>query len=379
MKLLFIIDSLGIGGAEKSLLTLLTHLDGMGHDLYLWIQHRGGAFEAMLPRGVHVLEQKDLGKTSRVAGFVNRMAFSLLLRLMKKRHGAETKWKSRLMEAGGLPKDTFDVVVAYQQGIPTFLAAKYFTGAKKVAWVNADLASVGYDSRFCRGKYDKIDEIVAVSDVLRDKIMADGFCGRAANVHVVYDLISPKVVNEWSHEKEIKKDVFTLVTVGRMAPPKGHLLALRAAVILRQKGLNFRWIFVGDGPEREKIEQFVAENGLEDYIELAGATPNPYPYMRIADIYVQPSLSEGFGMSLAEAKMLCRPIVATDFQTAALQIENGKNGIICEKNAETLAEAILRLHGDAAMRSRLSAYLSERVENNVAGQLAVVRRVLGIE
>ena len=81
--------------------------------------------------------------------------------------------------------------------------------------------------------------------------------------------------------------------------------------------------------------------------------PNPYPYIKAADIYVQSSRFEGFGLTITEAKILGRAIVCTNFPTAFNQLEDGKNGIIVEMTAESIASGIEKLLKDESLRQQL--------------------------
>ena len=126
---------------------------------------------------------------------------------------------------------------------------------------------------------------------------------------------------------------------------KGYDLAVETARILKSKGLKFKWNFVGDGGERPAVEELIKKYHLENEIMLWGMQPNPYPYMAAADIYVQTSRFEGFGLTIAEAKILGKPIVSTNFDVVHDQLKHEVNGLIAEMTPESLAEEVLRLIG----------------------------------
>ena len=82
---------------------------------------------------------------------------------------------------------------------------------------------------------------------------------------------------------------------------------------MKQDGYKVKWYCVGDGNARKEYEELIKERKLEGDFILLGAIPNPYPYMKNADIYVQTSRHEGYCLTLAEAKCLCKFIISTNF------------------------------------------------------------------
>ena len=157
-----------------------------------------------------------------------------------------------------------------------------------------------------------------------------------------------------------------LLTVGRLHPQKGIDLAVEAARILREKGVEFLWLVAGDGSERPKLQRKIDQYGLGDYFRLIGSRSNPYAYMRACDILVQPSRVEGKSIVLDEAKILCKPIVSTSYTTVGDAIEHGVTGWITEMNGEALAEGIARMIRDHELRSSLSAQLQHLPKGNDA-------------
>ena len=160
--------------------------------------------------------------------------------------------------------------------------------------------------------------------------------------------MSHEAVQEISDSNELR-----IVTVGRMVALKGYDLAVDAAEILNREGLSFKWFFVGDGVMRTEIERMISAYGLGEYIVLVGMTPNPYPYMAMADIYVQTSKFEGFCLTLNEARILNKPVISTNFSVAYNQIRDGENGLICEMKAKSIAEKIMLLASTPKLREKL--------------------------
>ena len=124
------------------------------------------------------------------------------------------------------------------------------------------------------------------------------------------------------------------------------------------------WWIVGDGELRECLEKQVRSNGVEQYLTFLGSKSNPYPYMNNADLIVQTSRWEGKSVVLDEAKILGKPILATAYATVKDQVENGKEGVIVEMNAESIAKGIECLVEDESVLNRIRNYLMARDYGN---------------
>jgi len=356
-KILIVIDSLGIGGAEKSLVSLLPFLAVRGYDITLMLMARGGIFEQYVPVGISVVDFPF--KPS----IIRRLFFSLVLRLpgRKKSHGAEMYWRYLGRHLPEL-KTVYDVAIAYQQGFPTFYIADKVKATRKFCWINADILKAGYDSGFCRRFYDKYDKVIAVSKGLRNNIVFPKYTENLDKIVVCRDILDESLLRRMSAEGHVGKTAvrYHITTVGRLEAPKGYELAISAAKILKERGLEFVWHFVGGGSLEQKLKQIVTAEGLDDRIIFEGLQSNPYPYMRIADVYVQPSIFEGFGMTVGEAKILGKPVVCTDFTVAKDQITHEKNGLIVEMTGEAIAAGVMRMINDTELR--------QLIMNNVSSE-----------
>lgn len=373
-QILFVIDSLDCGGAEKSLVSLLQVIDPSRYDIDLLIldhkrEKRKGLFEKYVPESTNVLDFHLFGKSlfELIRKFFHYLRLSPQLRLIHSRHGTEVYWRSAHFDYKRLEKH-YDVAIAYQQGIPTFYVATKVNADKKIAWINANLYNEGYDMDYCKPFYDKMDKVVAVSSGLVT-ILSERSPWIKDKLVCIYDIVNPALIKQMAQEpiddERFSGEEIKLVTVGRLAPPKNHLLAVETARILRDKNVKFKWYFVGDGPIRGSIEKSINEYGLQNHVILLGLKGNPYPYIKNADIYVQTSSHEGFCLTLAEARVLCRPIVSTNFDVVYDQITDHQNGLIAEMTPEKVADCILNLLNDSSLRDSLILNL-EKEQNNTS-------------
>lgn len=374
-KILILIDSLTCGGAEKSLISLLPFLAERDYDITLMVIKPGGLFERYVPGNVKLMTfpyQLPL---------MRRLAFSLALRLIqkgRKAHGAEMYWQYAGRYLPEL-KEEYDVAIAYQQGFPTFYIAEKVRAKRKLCWINVDMKSAGYSPAFCKPFYEKYDHIAAVSETLKNDIVIPLFCKDRNRVFTCLDILNEPLIRKMSDEfvSYQNKRKWNIVTVGRLVELKGYDMAIGAAKHLKAKGIDFMWHFVGGGILFNRLQDSIDQNGLHDYVILEGEQLNPYPFIKAADIYVQTSRFEGFGLTIGEAKILGRPIVSTNFPVVYNQITNGENGLVVGMSPEDIAGGILHLISDEALRQKLMA--SVAAEHNATAETESAKVIKLIE
>lgn len=384
-SILFIIDSLTCGGAEKSLVSLLPLLDREKYELHLWMLNRGGEFESLLPADVIVEHGPRRSTMGKLKSFLGQMMFSFMLRFNRcvghKEHPAETLWKSKGWAMTGIPGE-WDVAIAYQQGLPTYLVANKVKAKHKLAWINVDIFKAGYNVVFNLRHLNKMDHVIAVSQTLSSMI-AKHMTTIAPKLVTILDVLNPQLITTLA-DAEIPPDLPNhdmgscplLVTVARVSPKKNYLLAVETASALRAKGIDFHWIFVGDGPDMLKVKSRIDELKLNDIVIPLGVRTNPYPYMKACDVYVQTSSFEGFGLTVGEAKILHKPIVSTNFTVVTNQLTDGKNGLIAEMNPESLSTAIIKMLKDPHLRQCVVENLKTEYNQTSVTEVKKVEQLL---
>ena len=377
-NLLFVIDSLCIGGAEKSLITLLSLLDYSRYKVDLQLFSYGGVLEQFLPDEINVLpplnytnflSQPIWKQLCRPSMFFARLKYSFQIR----KHGllnsdiAVLYWQSIGRHIADNPKN-YDVAIAYAQGVPTFHIIDKVFAHKKLAWVNIDYRLTGATRDYQHRFYDYCDIIVPVSEYVHN-IFGDVYPEFTNKIWVMRDIINAKSVESMSlllPDKILVHSYPILMTAGRLdKPQKGYDLALKTTKILKDRGVKFCWYAIGEGPYCSEMERYIIENNLQDCFILLGATANPYAYMRQCDIYVQTSRHEGFGLTIAEARILNKPVVCTNFEGCTMQMVNEKNGLITSFNPEDIADAIERLLNDKTLYSNIQEYLRNEKKGNI--------------
>lgn len=375
-RILFVINSLGLGGAEKSLTSLLNTVDYDRYAVDLLMFNPGGMFRKLLPENVNVLPQLDFLRSNQSlkmqmkhpAYLTARIAATIGLRLNKGEkalHPAQCYWKYAGWAFDTLPGE-YDAAIAWGQGNPTHYVAEKVKAGRKIAFINADYEAVGHSKDFDRKYYGKYDHIAAVSDKLA-QIMGTVYPEYAEKIVTIYDIKNADMICRMSQETNPfagERVHLVIVTAGRMVPPKGYDLAVEAAKILAERGVDFKWYFVGDGVSRPQVEKMIQKYNLNGRIELTGAKENPYVYMKHADIYVQTSRYEGYCLTLAEARMLNTPVISTNFDVVYNQLTDGENGLIVPMQPEAIAGAVIRLWSDEALRQHIVSNLKREKKGN---------------
>lgn len=234
--------------------------------------------------------------------------------------------------------EEYDIAISYHapSTIPMFYLIDRMVATKKIVWIHGDVEKTKSVSRLCKTYYEQYDEIVCVSKEA-ESVFVRNFPELKNKTQMIYNIIDKKQIIKLAKEsisEKLKKDAITIVTVGRLSIEKGIDIAIETCYELIKKGYLLQWFVCGDGAERKALEEKILEYGLTENFILLGNKENPYPYIKQCDIYVQPSRHEGYCLALAEARILCKPIVTTDFAGAREQLGNDKGMIVsCDVDA----------------------------------------------
>lgn len=381
-KVLFVIDSLHCAGAEKSLTTLLSLLDYSKYDVDLQLFGYGGALEELVPKEVNILKPMEYIKFSSLSTknavikslknmnfkmLSSRLKFSLAIR--KNNYSNAQKARVYWQKVSNVIENNnkeYDIAISYAQGVPTFYVAEKVCAKKKLAWVNVSYKLEDEDRVFQEQFYDKYNKIVAVSDSAKN-IFLETFPKYTDKLEIIYDINDADFIKKMSDQGQSYNDNYTglrILTIGRLANQKGYDIALEACKILKEKGIEFKWYSLGMGPLKEEIEKYINENNLENNFKLLGVKSNPYPFIKDCDIYVQTSRFEGFGIAIAEARMLNKPVVTTRFDAVYNQMKDRKNGLVVDMNSQGIVNGILELINNKELTNEIISYLKTEKKGN---------------
>lgn len=358
-KILFIMSNLQNGGAERSLVNLLQLMNYDRYDVDLVLFQEKGMFLGQVPKQVHILHEEcnilhDLyreGKSQNPGLFLYRVIGTACSRL---HHGKSAKYKQyrwKNFYCKVLPEctETYDVAVAYLQGEQYYYLVDKVKAGKKIGWIHNEYPKTGLACEFDLGYFEKLDNIVTISDACAD-VLKTCFPTQRGKISVLPNLVAEKIISSLAdkfYPKEFDKTKKILVSIGRLHPQKGFDLAIEAASILKEKNLQFQWYILGSGALERELNEIVKKLHVEDVIHFIGSRENPYPYIKNADVIVQSSRFEGKSIVLDEAKILAKPIVATNYTTVRDQLTD-EEGVVCEMDPANMADRILFIldHGE---------------------------------
>lgn len=369
-RVLFVMYTMRLGGAEKALGSLLNSMDKDRYDVSLFMFSKEGELLDSVPEWVKVIEAdrksramllegryffKDLIKGFHIgAAFTRLVVYAMTKSRLLKRLLGGFSWKYVAKHVAPL-KGHYDAAIGFLEGYTDFFVIDKVDADKKIGWIHIDMSDyelTEYDARY----YSQFDEIVTISQTC-----ADAFCGRFAfaknKIHVVENIVSPVIVMGGASESigdEWDESVCNIVTVGRLDYQKGYDIAIDACKMLKDRGERVIWHVYGKGVLHDQLQKQISEHGLDDTFLLEGIRKNPYPYMKKADIIVQPSRFEGKSIVLDEAKILGKPIVVTNYASVADQITDGVTGVIVDIDPKSVADGIERVVHDKELAKRLS-------------------------
>lgn len=378
-NILIVIHSLGCGGAEKSLVTLLNTLPKDKWNIDLLIGDYYGVFLSKIPEYVNIIrdnyafENYSAPVSRRRRKFLNinnlfcQLKWQMLSSKMKKdKNIGEFRWK---IWGSHLPKlkKKYDLAVSYMNGYPNYYVIDKVDAKRKILWVHNEFEKMGYDYDFEKPYYDKADRIVTISQACVDSIL-NVYPEYKAKTLVLENISSQTAINAMAEEK-IEDNYFNytgyrLLSVGRLNSQKGFDIAIKSAKILKDLKFDFLWYILGEGELRNELTKLIQANHLEDNVKLVGIKENPYPYIKNCDIFVQSSRFEGKSIVLDEAKILCKPLVVTNYVTAHNSIKSGENGLLVDIDEKSVANAIIELLTDENLRNKFVGNLIQNPAGN---------------
>jgi glycosyltransferase, group 1 family protein len=380
-KVLFIIGTLQSGGVSKSMVSLLNAWDREKYDTSLLLCCKeGNVFSKYLPEDVNVIYNPVVEHV--MGGFSSAkwlllhgyflLSLGVLLRMFLSRisRPLASELIAKMMPV--VSHINYDLIVDYGgQQLLYYMVCK-LSAVKKVSFFHSDYSKWSFYYRADKKFYPSVDHIFTISETCVDSLK-HFFPNCADKVSIMENISSPTMIRQQALESlgnfrerilEMKSDGnIILCTIGHICRGKGFDFALEASEVLKRRGVKFKWVFIGKVLE-EDLLKLITDKGIEDYILLVGIQSNPYPYINLSDIVVHPSRFEGKSISLDEAKILCKPIVVTNFSTVGDQFVNRKNGTICEMNGEAVANAIVELMNDSSLRKSYQKYLETHIVDN---------------
>lgn len=387
-RLLITIHYLEIGGAEASLIGLLGAINYSRYDVDLFVYSHRGELMEMIPPKVHLLPEipeyaqierpmKDVCKAGYyrivMARLRAKLQFARYRRKKKPTDGSAifsyvSKNVTPLLPPINLDKE-YDLAISFLA--PHEIVLDKVRARKKVCWVHTDYSKIDVNEALEFPVWNGYDRIAAVSDAVSEAFAAR-FPTLREKMVTTENILSPSLIRSqaeaFTTESEMpeEKGVTRLLSVGRFTAAKNYDNVPDICRQILQAGVFVKWYIIGYGGDEALIRQRIAQAGMEDNVILLGKRPNPYPYFKACDIYVQPSRYEGNAVTVREAQILGKPVVITDYPTAHDQITDGEDGIIVPLDNKGCAAGLVRFIRDIDLQDKISSYLQVLDKSNQA-------------
>ncbi|MCB0406240.1 MAG: glycosyltransferase [Bdellovibrionales bacterium] len=326
-KVVLLLPTLHLGGAERVTLNLLNGELASQFDLRLWAIRREGFLSDQIPSTIPTTDLRAHGTISALIRLIHEIRLqkpSVLISCL-------TPANVLAILAVRLAHQSTRVAVVEHGSILTHKGGR--SGLEKVLpWLQ-------------KQTYRYADQVVAVSKGLAGEISRNTGVP-LASVQVLYNpVIRPDFEARAAETVSLPwtqcKNHFVVAMVGRLEAVKDPLLAIKAVAALRRR-LDCKFLILGDGSLRSKTEQAIKDLGLSEHAHVMGSISNPLPYLKLANVLLMTSHTEALPTALIEARALGLPVVATDCDWGPRELEKslGQVTLVRDRNPEQIADAL---------------------------------------
>lgn len=345
-RILFILENLRGGGAEKVLLDLLKRFDYIQYHVTLLVAYPEGVYKNDIPKEVEIVYLYKENHT------FCRKAF----RYYKRYGGFSYMLKYQLQKR---VKGSYDVIISFLEGRALLLHSLIKDkGKMNITWVHCDLSTYHWTTAAFpnlsaeKACYAAMDKIVFVSHQAMD-----GF-SKVFNLPVpstcIYNIIDTEYINALAEKEKITYPCFTVTSMGTLNKVKAFDKLVYVAKRFCDAGSPIHFQIIGEGDSEKQLRKLSEELGVQHMFRFLGFLSNPYPYLKSSDLYVSTSLSEGFSLAIGEAMCLGVPVVATRTAGATELLDGGVCGVLTDFDDEAIYNGIKALVDDEVLRQRFA-------------------------
>jgi len=339
IKITHILAELGFGGAERLLLDIIRSTDRSCFDIEVVCVVTGGAFEKEL-------EKIDVPVT--IIGKNTKLGLDVFWKIRK--HLLQTK--PDIVHTHLFAGDFWGKIGAKLAGIKCIISTEHN--------VNISEGFMKDTIKTFTNTFTK--KIIAVSGAVK-KYTIKKYKTSADKIDVIYNGIDLSRF----HFKipDFDKEKIILGSVGRLTEQKGHRYLIDAFEKIIEKFPQAELWIVGEGELKEKLQTQIEKLKLAEHVKLLGTRRDIPEILTQFDVFVMPSLWEGLGITVIEAMVTGLPVIASGVDGLRELIEDGETGILVEsKNAESLAEAIMKLLEDQSLAISLGKNAKQEIVEN---------------
>ena len=359
--ILFVMNNLNVGGAEKALVSLLQVFNYEKYNVDLLLFKKEGSFLSQVRPEVNILEEPrnyrffDMPFSQVLRENFFKGEWNIIYRRIqfkiksgKAENSVEAEqfsWKPLSKTLETLPKN-YDVAIGFLEKNPNYFVVDHTMATKKIGWIHNDYIALGLNKKTDDYFFDKLNSIVTVSEECV-KSLQNTFLNFQDKIKLIRNFSSLKQIYSLADENVpalLNKKY--ILTIGRLSEQKAIDKAIDAFETLQKSDAELEWIVLGEGHLRSDLEKIIKEKGFENRFHLLGNKINPYPYLKKCTVYVQTSIFEGKSIAIDEAKLFFKPIVITNYPSAKDQINDGVNGLLADLSSDSIAEKIRLLLDD---------------------------------
>lgn len=356
-KILFVIQSLRIGGAERMQITLANKLVSVGYDVTVV------AWKPFFDL------KNDLDEKVKFKYVPPNQHLGARIPYIRHKFYDECMWELRATPRklyNYYVKDKYDVEIAFFHGLAvTIVFGSTNKKSRKIAWIHHDLVQFEHKQENWdeyKAQFYRYDDIVCVSNSAKESFIKA--VGDTGNITTIYNMLPAEQIRRKAEQdppKKIKKSGFHMVLVGRFHKLKGYKRLFRVVSGMKLDGMDVSLTYVGGG-EREPVDEYIRSLGSGEYITTVEGNDNPYMYMKGADLLVCASYTEGYNLTVAEAMILGIPVLSTDCSGPREILQDGEYGMLVENSEEGLDKGLRALYNDPELLEKYREKALERVD-----------------
>jgi len=368
-NILIVADSLTTGGLEKTLIDLCNNLDYTKYNVDLYLFNEGRDLLPQLNKNVNLLPDSPYFATvynksvgSSVKALLKQKQFSLafyrVIRFLKARLKikglSNLDWHFQKKTMLKIDKE-YDSAIAFAEGTACYYVAECVKARVKNMWIHTDIKEIITNKKLDNMAFSVANSICTVSNNSANSLK-EYYSDYVSKIKVftlpsLFDFEKLTLLSK--EENEMDKNTTNIVSVGRLVELKGFHLCVPACKKLIDEGYNIKWYVAGDGPQRQELESLIKQNNLEDSFILLGNKSNPYTYINSSSICVQPSSYEGLSLVIYEEKLFKKAVVCTGILGNLEMIKDQENGLIIDRNSESIYNAVKKLLDNKELLERL--------------------------
>lgn len=385
-KILILMPNMECGGVQVSLLNFIKELQKYKVNITLLFDSATGKWMNRLPQDIHIEEVHYVNEgfhkliyPHKKVSFIQNIIYHIIVHLIDdvfRQKENRNKRYTFLLKYIKVPDEEFDIAIDYHGYgfITTSVLAQKINAKFKVVFIHDENMECMKETT-CDLPY--MNEFISVSHSCK-RIFDNKF-----PMYTDKSKFFPNILNIEDIQKksefpcEIKRQShsYILITVGRVMWQKGYDFAVDVAMELKRRKFPFVWYCIGDGLCMDEIKDLIYKKDIQNCFFMLGQKDNPYPFIKSADLYVQTSRHEGYGLAIAEALILNKIVLSTKIECVEEQIIDGYNGFIRPMDVFIFADAIMEI----CLNKRMCLEIQENIKKIKFSQKHCIGELLDLE